>query len=180
MAFLLADSFQSSLEKLNGDEQKAAKLAAFELQINPAHPGLQFHRIDNIMDKKLLVSPRQPRHSTALPSGREQPDALLRRPSRYRCLPDRRDPRNLASLATTYQSNGSPLFARQTTACDEDVIPNAERIKAITDDSDLDEVVATERHLLYVACTRARDHLLITSGGTCSEFAADLLSSSCH
>jgi len=31
-------------------------------------------------------------------------------------------------------------------ACDEDVIPNAERIKAITDDSDLDEVVATERH----------------------------------
>jgi len=47
-------------------------------------------------------------------------------------------------------------------ACDEDVIPSAERIKAITDDSDLDEVVATERHLLYVACTRARDDLLIT------------------
>jgi len=43
------------------------------------------------------------------------------------------------------------------------------------DDSDLDEVVATERHLLYVACTRARDHLLITSGNTCSEFVEDLL-----
>ena len=40
MHFLLADSLQSSLEKLNGDEQKAAKLAAFELQINPANPGL--------------------------------------------------------------------------------------------------------------------------------------------
>jgi ABC-type cobalamin transport system ATPase subunit len=36
MAFLLADSFQSSLDRLSGDEQKAAKLAAFELQINPA------------------------------------------------------------------------------------------------------------------------------------------------
>jgi superfamily I DNA/RNA helicase len=36
-------------------------------------------------------------------------------------------------------------------------------------------VVATERHLLYVACTRARDHLLITSGTTCSEFVEDLL-----
>jgi superfamily I DNA/RNA helicase len=47
-------------------------------------------------------------------------------------------------------------------ACDEDLIPNAQRIKAITDDSDLVEVVATERHLLYVACTRARDHLLIS------------------
>ena len=45
MAFLLADSFQSSLDKLNGEEQKAAKLAAFELQINPANPGLQCHRL---------------------------------------------------------------------------------------------------------------------------------------
>ena len=51
MAFLLADSFQASLEKLNGEEQKAAKLAAFELQINPANPGLQCHRLDNIKDK---------------------------------------------------------------------------------------------------------------------------------
>ena len=41
MTFLLADSFQSSLDKLSGDEQKAAKLAAFELQINPLNPGLQ-------------------------------------------------------------------------------------------------------------------------------------------
>jgi hypothetical protein len=45
MPFLLAQSFQSSLEKLNGEEQKAAKLAAFELQINPANPGLQCHRL---------------------------------------------------------------------------------------------------------------------------------------
>jgi hypothetical protein len=51
MPFLLADSFQSSLDKLNGEEQKAAKLAAFELQINPANPGLQCHRLDNIKDK---------------------------------------------------------------------------------------------------------------------------------
>jgi len=51
MAFLLADSFQSSLDKLNGEEQKAAKLAAFELQINAANPGLQCHRLDNIRDK---------------------------------------------------------------------------------------------------------------------------------
>jgi len=29
MAFLLADSFQSSLDKLSGEEQKAARLAAF-------------------------------------------------------------------------------------------------------------------------------------------------------
>jgi mRNA-degrading endonuclease YafQ of YafQ-DinJ toxin-antitoxin module len=51
MAFLLADIFQSSLEKHSGEEQKAAKLAAFELQINPANPGLQCHRLNNIKDK---------------------------------------------------------------------------------------------------------------------------------
>ena len=64
---------------------------------------------------------------------------------------------------------------RPAAAFDEFLSKDAERIKAITDDSDLDEVVATERHLLYVACTRARDHLLITSGDTCSEFVEDLL-----
>ena len=60
MAVLLADSFQSSLDKLNGEEQKAAKLAPFELQINPANPGLQCHRLDNIKDKNFW-SPRASR-----------------------------------------------------------------------------------------------------------------------
>ncbi|MBI2224971.1 MAG: hypothetical protein HYU44_08460 [Betaproteobacteria bacterium] len=32
----------------------------------------------------------------------------------------------------------------------------------------------TERHLLYVACTRARDHLLVTSVEPASEFLDDL------
>jgi len=32
----------------------------------------------------------------------------------------------------------------------------------VVDESDLEEVYKTERHLLYVACTRARDHLLVT------------------
>jgi superfamily I DNA/RNA helicase len=80
-----------------------------------------------------------------------------------------------ATLSTMHLAKGLEFRAVIVMACDEDVIPNAERIKTITDDSDLDEVVATERHLLYVTCTRARDHLLITSGTTCSEFVEDLL-----
>ena len=79
-----------------------------------------------------------------------------------------------ATLSTMHLAKGLEFRAVIVMACDEDVIPNAERIKAISDDSDLDEVVATERHLLYVACTRARDHLLISSGTTCSEFVEDL------
>jgi ATP-dependent exoDNAse (exonuclease V) beta subunit len=49
-----------------------------------------------------------------------------------------------------------------------------ERIESIGDDADLEEVYATERHLLYVACTRARDHLLVTGVAPASEFLDDL------
>ena len=48
-------------------------------------------------------------------------------------------------------------------ACDDEVIPLQERIETVTDESDLEEVYNTERHLLYVACTRARNHLLLTT-----------------
>jgi hypothetical protein len=48
-------------------------------------------------------------------------------------------------------------------ACNDEVIPLQERIESVSDDSDLEEVYNTERHLLYVACTRARDNLLVTA-----------------
>ena len=59
-------------------------------------------------------------------------------------------------------------------ACDEEVLPLQERIEAVSDDADLEEVYGTERHLLYVACTRARDHLVATGIQPGSEFLADL------
>ena len=50
MEFRIADTFTDSLAKLTGDEQKAIKTAAFDLQLNPAHPALQFHRLDKAKD----------------------------------------------------------------------------------------------------------------------------------
>ncbi len=47
-------------------------------------------------------------------------------------------------------------------ACDDEIMPLQERIETVGDDSDLQEVYNTERYLLYVACTRARDCLLVT------------------
>ena len=38
----------------------------------------------------------------------------------------------------------------------------------------LEEIYDTERNLLYVACTRARDYLLVTSAGTPSELLLDM------
>ena len=60
-------------------------------------------------------------------------------------------------------------------ACDDDVIPQSDRIEKVADDADLEEVYNTERHLLYVACTRARDHLLVTGIAPVSEFVDDFL-----
>jgi hypothetical protein len=51
MQFRIADTFTDSLAKLTGDEQTTGKNAAFDLQMNPAHPGLQFHRLDKAKDK---------------------------------------------------------------------------------------------------------------------------------
>ncbi len=58
-------------------------------------------------------------------------------------------------------------------ACDHEVIPLQDRIERVADDADLEEVYNTERHLLYVACTRARDHLLVTGVNPASEFLED-------
>ena len=59
-------------------------------------------------------------------------------------------------------------------ACDDEVIPSQQRIEEVGDDADLQEVYDTERHLLYVACTRARDELLVTGVDPASEFLEDL------
>jgi mRNA-degrading endonuclease RelE of RelBE toxin-antitoxin system len=50
MDFRIADTFTDSLAKLTPDEQKAVKTTAFDLQLNPAQPGMQFHRLDRAKD----------------------------------------------------------------------------------------------------------------------------------
>ena len=62
-------------------------------------------------------------------------------------------------------------------ACDEQVIPLESRLLEASDDDELREIYDTERHLLYVACTRARDALLITGVSPSSEFLLDLTNS---
>ena len=51
MEFRIADTFTASLARLTGEEQKAAKITAFELQMGPAQPGMRFHRIDGAKDR---------------------------------------------------------------------------------------------------------------------------------
>ncbi|MDN5936420.1 MAG: hypothetical protein L0H75_09640 [Nitrosospira sp.] len=55
----------------------------------------------------------------------------------------------------------------------DEVIPSQARIESMADNADLEEAYDTERHLLYVACTRARDQLLVTGVEPASEFLDD-------
>ena len=62
-----------------------------------------------------------------------------------------------------HSAKGLEFRAVAVMACEDEIIPLQERIETLTDVSDLEEVYPTERHVLYVAYTRARDHLLVTS-----------------
>ena len=78
------------------------------------------------------------------------------------------------SISTMHLAKGLEFRAVAVIACDDEIIPLQERIETVGDNADLQEVYDTERHLLYVACTRARDYLLVTSVEPASEFLDDL------
>ena len=50
MVFRIADTFTDSLAKLTGQEQKAVKTTAFDLQLDPANPSMRFHKLDRAKD----------------------------------------------------------------------------------------------------------------------------------
>jgi superfamily I DNA/RNA helicase len=79
------------------------------------------------------------------------------------------------SISTMQLAKGLEFRAVAVMACDDEIVPLQERIEMVGDDADLQEVYESERHLLYVACTRARDHLLVTSVEPASEFVDDML-----
>ena len=78
------------------------------------------------------------------------------------------------SIGTMHLAKGLEFRAVVVMGCDDEIIPLQERIETVGDDADLREVYDTERNLLYVACTRARDHLLVASVEPASEFLDDM------
>src|ERR1700744_4631996 len=51
MEFRIADTFTDSLARLTGEEQKAAKTTAFDLQMDSSNPGLSFHKLEKGRDR---------------------------------------------------------------------------------------------------------------------------------
>ena len=79
------------------------------------------------------------------------------------------------NITTMHLAKGMEFRVVAVMACDDEVIPSQERIDTAADESELKEIYNTERHLLYVACTRARDQLHISAVKPESEFLQDLL-----
>ena len=255
MNFRIADTFTDSLAKLTGDEQKAVKTTAFDLQLDPVSSGMSCHRLDNAKDKnfwsvrvsrdirlivhktdasmllcyvdhhdnayqwaerrKLETHPKtgaaqlveirerveeiivkkyievaQPKAAKPLLFAHFSNDELLGYGVPVEWLADARQANEdmsfivlddqvattsgKVSISTMHLAKGLEFRAVAVMACDYEVIPLQQRIESVADDADLEEVYNTERHLLYVACTRARDHLIITSFNPQSEFLDDL------
>jgi hypothetical protein len=79
-------------------------------------------------------------------------------------------------IFTMHQAKGLEFRAVAVIACDDEIIPLQGRVESVADSADLQEVYDTERHLLYVACTRARDFLWVSGVEPASEFLEDLRS----
>jgi hypothetical protein len=77
-------------------------------------------------------------------------------------------------IGTMHLAKGLEFKAVAVMACDDEVLPLQSRIEAVADEVDLDDVYETERQLLYVACTRARDRLLVSGLAPGSEFLRDI------
>lgn len=84
MTFLIAESFTDSLARLTGDEQKAVKTTAFDLQMDSSAPGLSFHKLDKAKDKRFWSVRVNSDIRLDRPSHGPQPAALLRGSSRPR------------------------------------------------------------------------------------------------
>ena len=93
----------------------------------------------------------------------------------YTVLDDEMEPtEDRLAIGTMHLAKGLEFRAVVVMACDSEVIPFQSRVESVADEADLEEVYNTERNLLYVACTRARDHLLVSGVEPASEFLDDL------
>ena len=82
--------------------------------------------------------------------------------------------RGSISISTMSLAKGHEFRVVAVMACDDDILPLNERIDGASDEGELEEIYNTERSLLYVACTRARDWLLVTGVKPGSEFIGDM------
>ena len=93
--------------------------------------------------------------------------------TRARSALERTDGAGGITTAPMNLAKGLEFRAVSVMACDQGILPLDERVADAADEAELDEIYETERRLLYVACTRAREHLLVTGVLPASEYLDD-------
>ena len=74
------------------------------------------------------------------------------------------------ALGTMHRAKGLEFKAVAVIGCDQDLLPLKPVAEAITDPADRSAFGKQERNLLYVAMTRAREHLFVSCAGSPSQF----------
>jgi superfamily I DNA/RNA helicase len=154
----------------NGPEPAIEVLASHEAEKNTVSDWLRACSDEGIAPDEMAVFVRSPAQLD------RAADAVERAGLTPHILDERVETKaGRVAIGTMHLAKGLEFRVVAVMACDEDVIPLEERILSVTDDADLEDVYNTERQLLYVACTRARDQLIVTAVDPASEFLDDMV-----
>ena len=164
-----AESRTGTVSVFNGPEPVIQVFDSSEDEVDAVATWLTERKCESILPHEIGVFVRSkeqvPRAMRAVETAEMEPVAL---DDTIETGPGR------VAVSTMHLAKGLEFRAVVVMACDDEVSPLQQRIESVGDDADLEEVFNTERHLFYVACTRARDHLLVTAVEPASEFVDDL------
>jgi superfamily I DNA/RNA helicase len=98
-------------------------------------------------------------------------EAVKRVGASFRSLKDDEAvPADAIALGTMHRAKGLEFRAVVVIGCDASVLPLDLVLAGFVDDADRAEFIEQDRQLLYVACTRARERLLVTAVGELTRF----------
>ena len=158
------------ISAFNGPQPEIRSFASPEEESQAVAQWLVARRTDGVSAREMAVFVRSEAEISRAEAALQQAEIP------YVILDNDMDiPRDRATIAVMHLAKGLEFYAVAVMACDADIIPSQQRIEDMGDDMDLEDVYNTERQLLYVACTRARDHLLICGVEQTSEFMDDLM-----
>ncbi len=160
---------KSTISVFNGPKPEIIQLETIDSELDYVNKWLTARRNDGVLPHEIGVFVRSSKESYRAQNAVSASTIPFKTLDKNMEVED-----GFLSISTMHLAKGLEFRAVVVMACDNEIIPSQDRIESTTDESELKEIYDTERYLLYVACTRARDYLLVTSGGEASEFLDDL------
>ena len=165
----IAEGRVGTVSAFNGPEPSIMVLESRDEEIAAIADWLAARRQDGFVPHEIAVFVRS---MAEMPRAQ---DSVYRAGMSAKGLDERSDGTpDSATVGTMHLVKGLKFRAVVVMACDDEVLPLQSRVEDVADQADLEDTYSTERHLLYVVCTRARDHLLVTGVDPASEFLDDL------